>query len=100
MPLHWKADRHSPCLAPAGPGGGGGGAQAALPFLAPCTGRLTGTKHGHPCVQGLVAAEEEFSAITDKIPQRPVTVTEAGGYSLVIVAALGVSGLQICRIEL
>lgn len=50
--------------------------------------------------QGLVAAEEEFSAITDKIPQRPVTVTEAGGYSLVIVAALGVSGLQICRIEL
>ncbi len=37
-----------------------------------------------------MAAEEEFSAITDKIPQRPVTVTEAGGYSLVIVAALGV----------
>jgi len=44
--------------------------------------------------QGLVAAEEEFSAITDKIPQRPVTVTEAGGYSLVIVAALGVSAVQ------
>jgi hypothetical protein len=38
----------------------------------------------------LVAAEEEFSAITDKIPQRPVTATEAGGYSLVILAALGV----------
>lgn len=45
----------------------------------------------HDRLQGLVAAEEEFSAITDKIPQRPVTVTEAGGYSLVIVAALGVS---------
>ncbi|KAI7836791.1 hypothetical protein COHA_009371 [Chlorella ohadii] len=42
--------------------------------------------------EGLVAAEEEFSAITDKIPQRPVTVTEAGGYSLVIVAALGFAG--------
>lgn len=40
--------------------------------------------------QGLVAAEDEFSAITDKIPQRPVTATEAGGYSLVILAALGV----------
>lgn len=39
-----------------------------------------------------MAAEEEFSAITDKIPQRPVTVTEAGGYSLVIVAALGFAG--------
>jgi hypothetical protein len=38
----------------------------------------------------VVSAEEEFSAITDKIPQRPVTATEAGGYGLVIVAALGV----------
>lgn len=42
--------------------------------------------------EGLVSAEEGFSAITDKIPQRPVTVTEAGGYSLVIVAALGFAG--------
>lgn len=51
----------------------------------------------HARLQGLVAAEEEFSAITDKIPQRPVTVTEAGGYSLVIVAALGVSVVDAWR---
>lgn len=42
-------------------------------------------------VQELVAAEEEFSAITDKIPQRPVTVVEGTSYTLIIVAALGVS---------
>lgn len=39
-----------------------------------------------------MAAEEEFSAITDKIPQRPVTVVEGTSYTLVIIAALGVSG--------
>lgn len=47
-----------------------------------------------------MAAEEEFSAITDKIPQRPVTATEAGGYSLVIIAALGVSWLEGARLRL
>lgn len=38
-----------------------------------------------------MAAEEEFSAITDKIPQRPVTFVEGTSYTMVIVAALGVS---------
>jgi import inner membrane translocase subunit TIM21 len=33
--------------------------------------------------------EEEFSAITDKIPQRPMTAVESTSYSLVILAALG-----------
>lgn len=33
--------------------------------------------------------EEEFSAITDKIPQRPITVVEGTSYTLVIIAALG-----------
>ena len=42
--------------------------------------------------QELVAAEEEFSAITDKIPQRPVTIVEGTSYTVVIIAALGVSG--------
>ena len=42
-------------------------------------------------LQDLVAAEEEFTAITDKIPQRPVTVVEGTSYTLVIIAALGVS---------
>ncbi|PSC67233.1 putative mitochondrial import inner membrane translocase subunit TIM21 isoform B [Micractinium conductrix] len=42
--------------------------------------------------EGIVAADEGFSAITDKIPQRPVTVTEAGGYSLVILGALAFAG--------
>jgi mitochondrial import inner membrane translocase subunit TIM21 len=39
--------------------------------------------------EGIVAAEEEFSAITDKIPQRPVSVAEGTSYTLVIIAALG-----------
>ena len=38
----------------------------------------------------LAAADEEpFSAITDKIPQRPMTVVEGTSYTLVIIAALG-----------
>ncbi|KAI3434373.1 hypothetical protein D9Q98_002452 [Chlorella vulgaris] len=37
-------------------------------------------------------ASDRHSAITDQIPQRPVSATEAGGYSLVIVAALGFAG--------
>jgi len=39
--------------------------------------------------QSLIEAEEEFSAITDKIPQRPVSVVEGTSYTLVIIAALG-----------
>lgn len=38
----------------------------------------------------LTAADgEPFSAITDKIPQRPMTVVEGTSYTLVIIAALG-----------
>lgn len=38
----------------------------------------------------LAAADDEpFSAITDKIPQRPMTVVEGTSYTLVIIAALG-----------
>eukprot|EP00890_Picochlorum_soloecismus_P000530 jgi/Picsp_1/1478/NSC_04956-R1_protein len=37
----------------------------------------------------VAAEEEEFSAITDKIPQRPVSVVEGTSYTLVILAALG-----------
>lgn len=37
----------------------------------------------------VVEAEEEFSAITDKIPQRPVSMVEGTSYTLVIIAALG-----------
>lgn len=36
-----------------------------------------------------MAADERFSAITDKIPQRPVSVVEGTSYTLVIIAALG-----------
>ncbi|GAB4813938.1 hypothetical protein N2152v2_000984 [Parachlorella kessleri] len=45
--------------------------------------------------QDLVAAEEEFTAITDKIPQRPVTVVEGTSYTLVIIAALGFAAAVI-----
>jgi hypothetical protein len=38
-----------------------------------------------------VTKDEEFSAITDKIPQRPVTVVEGTSYTLLIIAALGAS---------
>ena len=37
----------------------------------------------------LVIDEEEFNAITDKIPQRPMSVVEGTSYTLVIIAALG-----------
>lgn len=40
--------------------------------------------------QDLVTSEEEFDAITDKIPQRPVGIVEGTSYSLIILAALGV----------
>lgn len=54
---------------------------------------LTRTLH-HPLQAAVVSgASDRHSAITDQIPQRPVSATEAGGYSLVIVAALGVSCL-------
>lgn len=46
-----------------------------------------------PTPQELVSAEEEFSAITDKIPQRPVGVVEGTSYTVIILAALGVSWL-------
>ncbi|KFM24274.1 Mitochondrial import inner membrane translocase subunit tim21 [Auxenochlorella protothecoides] len=42
-----------------------------------------------PTPQELVSAEEEFSAITDKIPQRPVGVVEGTSYTVIILAALG-----------
>ena len=48
----------------------------------------------------VVADEEEFSAITDKIPQRPMTVVEGTSYSLVIIAALAVRCMmrdEMCR---
>lgn len=44
-----------------------------------------------------MSKDEEFSAITDKIPQRPVTVVEGTSYTLLIIAALGVSFLsELC----
>lgn len=43
-----------------------------------------------PQDEGIVSAEEEFSAITDKIPKRPVTIVEGTSYTLIIIAALGV----------
>jgi import inner membrane translocase subunit TIM21 len=43
----------------------------------------------------MVAADEEFSAITDKIPQRPITVVEGTSYTLVIIAALGFAAAVI-----
>lgn len=45
--------------------------------------------------EGLVINEEEFSAITDKIPQRPVSVAEGTSYSVVIIAALGFAAAVI-----
>jgi hypothetical protein len=39
----------------------------------------------------LELTEEKINAITDKIPQRPVGVVEGTGYSIVILAAFGVS---------
>ncbi|EFN50809.1 hypothetical protein CHLNCDRAFT_141854 [Chlorella variabilis] len=80
--------------------GGGGGGFACRPLSAAAGEQQAAGKGGRAArraaaaaeKEGLVSAEEEFSAITDKIPQRPVTATEAGGYSLVIVAALGFAG--------
>lgn len=48
-----------------------------------------------PPEEQLVAADEDFSAITDKIPQRPISVVEGTSYTLVILAALGFAGAVI-----
>ena len=36
--------------------------------------------------------EDPFDSLTDKIPERPVTVAEGASYSLVILAGLAVAG--------
>ena len=38
------------------------------------------------------AEEDPFDSITDKIPERPVSVAEGASYSLVILAGLAVAG--------
>lgn len=49
-----------------------------------------GPPNGHGQGGELTAADDEpFRAITDKIPQRPMTVVEGTSYTLVIIAALG-----------
>eukprot|EP00898_Chlorokybus_atmophyticus_P004688 jgi/Chlat1/521/Chrsp103S00011 len=45
--------------------------------------------------QDLVSAEEEFDAITDKIPERPVTAVEGASWSIVILAALGIAAVTM-----
>ncbi len=42
----------------------------------------------------LELTEEKMHAITDKIPQKPVTVVEATSYTAIIAAAFAVSTLQ------
>lgn len=39
------------------------------------------------------AEEDPFDSITDKIPERPVSVAEGASYSLVILAGLAVAGV-------
>lgn len=40
----------------------------------------------------LTIEEEETDAITDKIPQRPVSVAEGTSYTIIIIAAIGFAG--------
>lgn len=39
------------------------------------------------------AEEDPFDSITDKIPERPVSVAEGASYSLIILAGLAVAGV-------
>ena len=39
--------------------------------------------------------EDHFDTITDRIPEKPVTVAEAGSYSIVIFAGLAVAVLAV-----
>lgn len=51
-------------------------------------------------VDSLELTDEKINAITDKIPQRPVGVVEGTSYSVLIIAAFGVSeapALHGCR---
>lgn len=48
---------------------------------------------GNETPDSLELTDDKFSAITDKIPQRPVTYVEAGSYSLVILLALAAVAL-------
>jgi import inner membrane translocase subunit TIM21 len=43
-------------------------------------------------VDSLELTEETFSAITDKIPQKPVGVVEGTSYTIIILAAFAVRG--------
>lgn len=45
----------------------------------------------------LELTDENIKALTDKIPQRPMGVVEGTSYSLVIVAAVGVSRRKSAR---
>lgn len=42
----------------------------------------------------LAAQEEEFDAITDQIPQRPVGIVEGTSYTLLIAAGIALAGAQ------
>lgn len=69
--------------------------------LGTCSRQLAGLWSDHPlrlCVchglqlDSLELTEAKMNAITDKIPQQPVGVVEGASYSLIIIAAFGVSG--------
>ncbi|KAK3151077.1 hypothetical protein QOZ80_3AG0241400 [Eleusine coracana subsp. coracana] len=65
-------------------------------LLRPCASYSTQASGQNPkeARKDLAAVEEEpFDAITDKIPERPVTFAEGASYSLVILAGLGIAAV-------
>jgi import inner membrane translocase subunit TIM21 len=50
--------------------------------------------------RGLSKQQEEdpFDSLTDKVPERPVTVAEGVSYSLIILAGLAVAAAAACAV--
>ncbi|CAK9274573.1 unnamed protein product [Sphagnum jensenii] len=50
--------------------------------------------------RGLSKQQEEdpFDSLTDKVPERPVTVAEGASYSLIILAGLAVAAAAACAV--
>ncbi|XP_062210610.1 probable mitochondrial import inner membrane translocase subunit TIM21 [Phragmites australis] len=62
--------------------------------ISPCASYSTQASDQNPKERkDLSTAEDPFDAITDNIPEKPVTFTEGASYSLVILAGLGIAAV-------
>ena len=58
-----------------------------------------GAGGGKDAKGALAVEQEEFDAITDQIPQRPMGVVEGTSYTLLIAAGIAIAGLHLLAIH-